>query len=94
MLGLHAGTLLFDPTLHFGLAALLVPFAAPWSPAAVAAGVVAGWAMPRSHPLRGPQRWDIGQKGWRWLDYLSFGSLSVLALGHALVAGKSSTSTG
>ena len=27
MLGLHAGGLLFDPTLHFGLSSVLVPFA-------------------------------------------------------------------
>jgi predicted ferric reductase len=42
--------LLFDPTLHFGLAALLVPFAASWSPAAVAAGVVAGLLVPFAAP--------------------------------------------
>lgn len=85
MLGLHAGALLFDPTLHFGLAALLVPFAAPWSPAAVAAGVVAGWTMLAIASSFRLKRW-IGQKGWRRLHYLSFGAF-VLALGHALVAG-------
>jgi len=42
MLVLHAGALLFDPTLHFRLPALLVPFVAPWRPAAIAAGVVGG----------------------------------------------------
>ena len=47
MLGLHAGALLFDPTLHFGLPALLVPFAAPWRPVAVAAGVITGLADAR-----------------------------------------------
>ncbi len=85
MLGLHAGALLFDPTLHFGLAALLVPFAAPWSPAAVAAGVVAGWSMLAIASSFRLKKW-IGQKGWRRLHYLSFGAF-VLALGHALVAG-------
>jgi hypothetical protein len=85
MLGLHAGTLLFDPTLHFGLPALLVPFAAPWRPVAVAAGVVTGWlmlAIASSFRLR---KW-IGQKGWRRLHYATFAAF-VLALGHALVAG-------
>jgi methionine sulfoxide reductase heme-binding subunit len=85
MLGLHAGALLFDPTLHFGLPALLVPFAAPWRPVAVAAGVVTGWltlAIASSFRLR---KW-IGQKGWRRLHYATFAAF-VLALGHALAAG-------
>jgi len=85
MLTLHAGALLFDPTLHFGLTSLLVPFAAPWRPVAVAAGVVTGWlmlAVASSFRLR---RW-IGQKGWRRLHYASFAAFA-LALGHALAAG-------
>ncbi len=85
MLGLHMGALLFDPTLHFGVPALLVPFAAPWRPAAVAAGVVTGWlmlAITSSFRLR---KW-IGQKGWRRLHYATFAAF-VLALGHALAAG-------
>jgi methionine sulfoxide reductase heme-binding subunit len=85
MLALHAGALLFDPTLHFGIPALLVPFAAPWRPVAVAAGVVTGWltlAIASSFHLR---KW-IGQKGWRRLHYATF-SAFVLALGHALAAG-------
>ena len=45
MLALHVGALLFDPVVHFGLVSALVPFAAPWRPAAVAAGVVAAWLM-------------------------------------------------
>lgn len=86
MLGLHAGALLFDPTLHFGLPSVLVPFASPWRPGAVAAGVVAGWLtlmLAASFRLR---RW-IGQKGWRRLHYAAFAAF-VLALGHALTAGS------
>src|SRR5207342_2494058 len=30
MLALHAGALLSDPTLHFGLTSVLVPFASAW----------------------------------------------------------------
>ena len=85
MLGLHAGALLFDPTLHFGIPAVLVPFAAPWRPIAVAAGIVTGWlmlAIASSFRLR---KW-IGQKGWRRLHYATFAAF-VLALGHALAAG-------
>ena len=85
MLGLHVVALLFDPTLHFGPAAVLVPFVAPWHPGAVAAGVIAGWLalmLALSFRLR---KW-IGQKGWRRLHYASFAAFA-LALGHALFAG-------
>jgi len=85
VLALHAGALLFDPTLHFGLPAVLVPFASPWHPAAVAGGVVAGWLtlmLAASFRLRK----RIGQKGWRRLHYASFAAF-VLALGHALTTG-------
>jgi methionine sulfoxide reductase heme-binding subunit len=85
MLALHAGALLFDPTLHFRVASVLVPFASPWRPGAVAAGVVAGWLtlmLAASFRLR---KW-IGQKGWRRLHYASFAAF-VLALGHALASG-------
>jgi hypothetical protein len=85
MLGLHATALLFDPTLHFGLGQVLVPFASTWRPGAVAAGVVAGWltlALAWSFRLRK----RIGQRGWRRLHYASFVAF-VLSLGHALTAG-------
>ena len=85
MLALHAGALLFDPTLHFGLASVLVPFASPWRPAAVAAGVVAGWlTLILAASFRMRKR--IGQKGWRRLHYASFAAF-FLALGHALTSG-------
>jgi hypothetical protein len=62
-----------------------VPFASPWRPLAVAAGVVAGWlslTLAASFRLR---RY-IGQSGWRLLHYASFGAF-ILALGHALTSG-------
>src|SRR6476620_10447411 len=85
MIGLHIGAVLLDPVLHFGLAAALVPFAAPWKTGAIAAGVVAGWlslALASSFRLR---KW-IGQKGWRRLHYASFAAFA-LSLGHALLVG-------
>ena len=85
MLGLHVGAVLLDPVLHFGLASVLVPFAATWRPAAIAAGVVAGWLslmLAVSFRLR---KW-IGQRGWRRLHYASFAAFG-LALAHALTAG-------
>lgn len=86
MVGLHGLALLLDPTIHFGLPAVLVPFAAPWHPASVAAGVVAAWLalmLAVSFRLR---KW-IGQRGWRRLHYASFAAF-VLSLGHALFAGS------
>jgi DMSO/TMAO reductase YedYZ heme-binding membrane subunit len=85
MVGLHAFAVVLDPVLHFGLASVLVPFAAPWKPGAVAAGIVAGWlslALAASFRMR---KW-IGQKGWRRLHYASFVAF-ILALGHALLVG-------
>jgi hypothetical protein len=85
MLVLHAGALLFDPTLHFGLASVLAPFASAWRPIAVATGVVAGWltlALAVSFRLRK----RIGQRGWRRLHYATFATFA-LALVHALTTG-------
>jgi hypothetical protein len=85
MVSLHMLAVLLDPTLHFGALAALVPFAAPWKPAAIAAGVVSGWlslALAASFRMRKL----IGQRGWRRLHYASFGAFA-LALGHALLVG-------
>jgi sulfoxide reductase heme-binding subunit YedZ len=85
MVGLHAGTLLLDPVLHFGFLSVLLPGAAPWRPAAVALGVVAGWVSLALAASFNARRW-IGQKGWRRLHYASFAAFW-LALGHALLVG-------
>jgi sulfoxide reductase heme-binding subunit YedZ len=85
MLALHVGAVLLDPVLHLGLAAATVPFAATWRPAAIAAGVVAGWLslmLAVSFRLR---KW-IGPRGWRRLHYASFAAFG-LAVAHALTAG-------
>jgi hypothetical protein len=85
MVGLHILAVLADPTIHFGLAAVLVPFAAPWHPAAVAAGVVTGWLM-LMLALSFRLRSVIGQRGWRRLHFASFAAFA-LSLGHALFTG-------
>ena len=85
MLVLHMGAVMLDPVLHFGPSAVLVPFAAPWRPVAIAAGVVGGWlslVLAVSFRMR---KW-IGQKGWRRLHYASFAAF-FLTLGHALATG-------
>lgn len=85
MVGLHAGALLLDPVMRFGPAAVLVPFASPFRPAAVAAGVVAGWLMLMLTVSFRMRKW-IGQRGWRRLHYASFAAFA-LAVAHALTAG-------
>ena len=84
-LALHAGALLVDPTIGFGPAALLVPFAAPWHPVAVAGGVIAGWLM-LMLTVSFKFRKRIGQKTWRKLHFASFAAF-VLAMLHAITAG-------
>jgi hypothetical protein len=85
MLGLHMLAVLLDPVMHFGLVAVLVPFAAPWKTGAIAAGVIGGWLSLMLAVSFRMRKW-IGQKGWRRLHYLSFGAFA-LALGHALLVG-------
>jgi methionine sulfoxide reductase heme-binding subunit len=92
MLGLHAGALLLDPVIGFGPLAVLVPFAAPWRPVAVAAGVIAGWLSVMllvSFRLRK----RIGQRVWRRLHFASFAAF-ILALGHALTSGTDLSGVG
>ncbi len=64
---------------------ILVPGASPWEPVAAALGVVAFWvavAVTGSFYLK---KW-IGQKAWRKLHYLSFGSF-LAGLVHGIVGG-------
>jgi predicted ferric reductase len=76
---------LADPVLHFGLPAVLVPFAAPWKPIGVAAGVVGGWlALALAASFRA-KKW-LGHRAWRSLHYASFAAFA-LFLGHALMVG-------
>jgi len=86
MVALHGVALLFDPTLHFGFLAVLVPGTAPWRPVSVAAGVVTAWLMlVLATSFRARRR--IGQRRWRQLHYASFGAFS-LGLWHALTTGS------
>jgi len=82
---LHVGALVADPVMRFGLPAVLIPGASPWRPAAVAAGVVAGWlALALTVSFRLRRR--IGQRTWRRLHYASFAAF-VLSVAHAVTAG-------
>jgi hypothetical protein len=85
MVGLHLGALLFDPVMHFGPLAVLVPGAATYRSGAVALGVTAGWLTLALAASFSARRW-IGQKGWRRLHFATFAAFW-LALGHALLVG-------
>lgn len=81
----HVGALMLDPVMHFSALGVLVPFASPYKPVAVAAGVVAAWLSLMLATSFRMRKW-IGQKGWRRLHYASFGAFA-LSLGHALYTG-------
>lgn len=86
MVGLHMVALLFDPTIHFGFAAVLIPGAAPWRPLPVAGGIVAGWLM-LVLALSFHVRRRIGQRRWRLMHYATFGAFAI-GLYHALNVGS------
>jgi methionine sulfoxide reductase heme-binding subunit len=89
LIGVHALALLLDPVLKPGLAGILVPFAAPYRPVAVALGQIAAYGMlalgatfyVRRHV--GAARW---RSAHRWLP--AFWALAVL---HGLLAGTDAT---
>lgn len=85
--GLHLGALLGDTYLPFGVADLLVPFAAPYRPAAVALGIV---ALYLSVVITGSfyVRARIGQRAWRTIHMASFATY-LLATAHGILAGSS-----
>ena len=85
----HVAILLPDPWAKFTLIEFLVPFKSHYRPTGVALGTItlyASIAVTASFYLKR----FIGQKGWRWLHYTTFG-LFVIALVHGLLAGTDST---
>jgi hypothetical protein len=90
VIALHGWVLLYDAEFGFTLADLLVPFAAPYKPVAVAAGIAAGYltlVITVSFYVRSL----LGQRFWRILHYGTFG-LFLLALAHGIAAGSDSSS--
>ena len=71
LIGVHAGSLLFDGFLRFSPLELLVPFTAPYRPLWTGVGVIAAWltAIVTSSFWA---RKRIGQKRWRKLHYVTF----------------------
>ncbi len=87
----HALILLPDPYTHFNLAELLVPFASPYRPLAIALGTLALYGMLAVAFSYSAKRW-LGQAGWRNLHYVSF-PLFAGALIHGVTAGADSGAT-
>jgi hypothetical protein len=81
----HAGFLLADRYVDFDAAAVLIPGASSWNPAAVAMGVVAMWVTVVVTFSFYVRKW-IGQKAWRAIHFGSLGAF-VAALAHGVAAG-------
>jgi len=85
LLALHGVSLVLDSTVKVTPTALLVPGLVAYRPAAVAAGVVAGWlfaVVTASFWLRR----RIGHRLWRRLHWLTY-ALFALATVHGLASG-------
>jgi predicted ferric reductase len=88
----HALALLGDRAVRFDAFDLLVPFLSGYRPLAVGLGVLAAYGAVVVHVSFALRR-RIGAKTWRKLHYLSF-AVFVLGLGHGLLAGSDSASSG
>jgi predicted ferric reductase len=88
LVGVHAAALLFDDAFHFAVTDLLLPFAAPYRPGWLAAGIVAAWLSAAIAASFWLKKW-IGQRSWRLLHSGSFLAY-VLALLHGIGAGTDS----
>jgi predicted ferric reductase len=82
----HGVLLLADGYIRFDVLAVLVPFASPYRPVAVAVGVVAAYLALVVH-VSFALRKRIGVKMWRRLHALSFAVL-IGAAAHGLLAGS------
>ncbi len=91
VLGLHAGSLLFDGFLRFTPGDILVPLTSPYRPFWTGLGIIAAWS---TAIVTGSfwARKRLRQKTWRRLHYLSFAAW-LLSLVHGFTAGTDSQLT-
>ena len=82
---IHVIAILGDTYVHFGVASVLVPFAAQWHPLAVAWGVASFYLL-AAVEVTSLARRHLGKKVWRAVHFLSF-PLFVSATVHGLSAG-------
>jgi hypothetical protein len=85
--GLHLGALLADSYIPFRVTDLLIPFASPYRPGAVALGVL---ALYLSAVITGSfyVRSCVGYRTWRAIHMASFATFA-LATAHGIFAGSS-----
>ena len=88
--GIHVIALLGDKYVHFGLASLLIPFAASWHPVAVAWGVVGAYLL-LAVELTSLAKSRLSKRAWRRVHTASF-VLFVTATIHGLSAGTDTKS--
>lgn len=86
MAGAHAIALVFDPTVHFDLLDVLMPFASAYRPLAVGIGILALYAL---YVVRESFAWRarLGTRLWKRLHMLGFAAF-VLATAHGIFAGS------
>lgn len=82
----HAGVLLTDGHVRFGLGDVLVPFAASYRPFAVGLGGIAAYLAVVVHVSFALRR-RIGARTWRRLHYATF-AVFVAASAHGVLAGS------
>jgi len=85
LVGAHLGALVADTYVHFGLADLLVPFAAGWGTGAVAWGVVAMWLLLVIEATSLAKR-RLRARTWRAIHLSSYAS-ALAATAHMVTAG-------
>jgi methionine sulfoxide reductase heme-binding subunit len=88
-LAIHVGALLVDRYLPFSVTSVLVPFAAPYRPLAVAAGVIAAELLV-ALAVTNHYRAQLSYRFWRRAHYLNF-AVWMLALAHGIAAGTDTT---
>ena len=89
--GLHGLLLLGDHTYAFTLAAVAIPFASPYAPAAVAVGQLAFYVMAIVTGSFYVRR-QIGQRAWRTIHYLTFLGFVGVTL-HGITSGSDTSAT-
>lgn len=88
LVGLHVVLLLFHDYIDFDLAGLLIPFAADWRPAAMAAGTISMHLL-LAVLLTSALRTRIGYRSWRVLHFASYPAWA-LATVHGVFGGSDS----
>ena len=86
----HVGALVADSFVHFGVADVVVPFAAAWRTTAVAWGVIAMWLLVAIE-VTSLQMRRLPKRAWRAIHLSSY-AVAVLSTVHAFTAGTDTRS--